>query len=523
MPLPTDMPIKLLIIGDAGTGKTHYLLKKATRDFEDCIFVSHTNAAVNEFRKRDRNNDVQARTLHSLCLSLIRKSKKVKVMDEAARLAFCQKVGLEYDPDPYVTSPAKEFFSIRSLYVNLKKPPIDKFCDHYRIDYEEFTRLLNEYEEFKRKKELIDFGDMLELALEADRKITTQAVIVDEAQDLSPLQWDVVNTIFDADIIIAAGDDMQSIFSFQGANPEQFLAFSDKVKVLKKNYRIPKNLWDFSGWMIREQLRRPRSKPVDEKKEGVINVTEPMTFAEAANYIAAFRTGLVVVRHNRYCLILEDLIKRTGLRPRLVKKHGFNWNAINIDTVHAVKGMEHERVFVIDAVKQPSFPAEEDRIWYTALTRAKKELHVIPILGEMNWATEKLPRVTAEEAKPKPKPEPAVPQPLQPHLPHQHQHVHVPQPSIPVVTVHLSSDATTHVLAKIALFSPVEDVLGTTALINPFNRKNTIVWNASTADIDMDIPSVNISYELPEKKESGNGKGNGKGVLGKIKSLFRKK
>ncbi len=56
--------------------------------------------------------------------------------------------------------------------------------------------------------------------------------------------------------------------------------------------------------------------------------------------------------------------------------------------------MEHDRVFVIDAVKRPAEPLEEDRIWYTAVTRAKKELHVIPIVGERNWFT---PRVAPKE------------------------------------------------------------------------------------------------------------------------------
>lgn len=506
------MPIKLLIIGDAGTGKTHYLLKKATTDFEDCIFVSHTNAAINEFRKRDRNNDIEARTLHSLCLSLIkRKNKDVKVMDEAARQEFCKKAGLEYDPDPYSSSLAKEFFSLRSLYVNLKRPPIDRFCNHYKLDYDEFTKLFSEYEKFKKEKGLIDFEDMLEMALEADRKVTTQTVIVDEAQDLSPLQWDVVDTIFDADMIIAAGDDMQSIFSFQGAKPELFLSFSDKVKVLKRNYRIPKNLWDFAGWMIRDQLKRPRSVPVDESKRGVINVTDPMTFEEAANYIAAHHTGLVVVRHNKYCLLLEELLKKAGIRPRLVKRHGFSWNAINVDTVHAVKGMEHERVFVLDAVKHPSYPEEEDRIWYTALTRAKKELHVIPILGEMNWATEKLPRVTTEEVQPKPA--------LQHHIHNVHIHnIHIPynsNPNIPRVTVHLFPDATSLVSANTAIFSPDnEGVLASTALTTPFNKHEILSCSPSSTDMEMVMPNVKVSFELPEKK---------KGLVDKIISLFRRK
>lgn len=394
------MTLKLLLIGDAGTGKTYYLLKKTSELFKDSIFVSHTNAAVNELKKRDKFSNVRARTLHSICFSLIRRRYDgYRVVSEAARQEFCRRAGLEYNPDPYASSPAKQFFSIKSLYVNLKRPNLDKFCEQYAIDPDPFTQLLEEYEEFKRSRRLIDFEDMLEIALDVDEKLSAGTVIIDEAQDLSPLQWKVAETIFDADVIMAAGDDMQSIFSFQGARPELFLSFSSHVKVLERNYRIPGNLWDFAGEIIKEQLRRPRSIPVDKSKRGEIKIAKPMSFEEAARYIAGYQKGLVIVRHNKFCLTMDSYLRRWGVRPRLVKRDRFNWNAINVDTVHAVKGMEHDRVFVIDAVKKPSFPEEEDRIWYTALTRAKKELHIIPIAGEMNWIMMKLAKKREARSK----------------------------------------------------------------------------------------------------------------------------
>ncbi|WP_202320359.1 UvrD-helicase domain-containing protein [Archaeoglobus neptunius] len=495
------MTVRLLLIGDAGTGKTYYLYNKA-KEFDECVFVSHTNAAINEFRRRDRDRAIEARTLHSLCLSLVRKRHGVKVMDDEVRATFCEKVGLHYDPNPYVHSPAKEFFSLHSLYVNLTRPPLDRFCEHYKVDYEKFSTLLAEYEKFKRERGYVDFEDMLELALQADEKIHTQAVIVDEAQDLSPLQWKVIDAIFEADILIAAGDDMQSIFSFQGARPELFLSFSNRVKVLKRNYRIPKKLWDFAGLVIKEQLRRERSKPVDESKEGTLRVLKPTTFEEAVNYVAAHRSGLVVVRHNRYCLLLEELFKKAGVRVNLVKRDGFNWNAINIDTVHAVKGMEHERVFVLDAVRRASHPEEEDRIWYTALTRAKRELHVVPILGETNWVTSKLPEdalvqeLTSDWQK--------VP-------PARHSNVTL------TITVHAPPHSSSLVAASAVLAPPPEvtDPLASTACTPP---TVTARVHTSTSTEVSEIPNVAVTPTLdpPEKKKE-------KGILKSILSIFRKR
>ena len=46
-------------------------------------------------------------------------------------------------------------------------------------------------------------------------------LIIDEAQDLLPVQWAMVNRIMDkAGEVYIAGDDDQSIFKWAGANPE---------------------------------------------------------------------------------------------------------------------------------------------------------------------------------------------------------------------------------------------------------------------------------------------------------------
>ena len=59
-------------------------------------------------------------------------------------------------------------------------------------------------------------------------------ILVDEAQDTSPAQWDIIDALSDAFIqdvpgrkdartMFAVGDEKQSIYSFQGAKPERFL------------------------------------------------------------------------------------------------------------------------------------------------------------------------------------------------------------------------------------------------------------------------------------------------------------
>ncbi len=123
-----------------------------------------------------------------------KKYPNLEVADDEVKAEFCEKVGLEFDTNPYVSTPGKHFFSLRSLYVNLMRPPLEKFCEFYGINYEEFKSLLEKYEEFKKGR-YVDFEDMLELALEIGETVEAQIVIIDEAQDCSPLQWKVIETI----------------------------------------------------------------------------------------------------------------------------------------------------------------------------------------------------------------------------------------------------------------------------------------------------------------------------------------
>ena len=114
------------------------------------------------------------------------------------------------------------------------------------------------YEQAKRARSLLDFDDLIEklAALLRNEAQGTWVrykldaglshILVDEGQDTNPLQWQVVGALIDdfffgdsaADrprTLFAVGDQKQSIFSFQGADPEVFVeagrqyAFSAKA------------------------------------------------------------------------------------------------------------------------------------------------------------------------------------------------------------------------------------------------------------------------------------------------------
>ena len=105
--------------------------------------------------------------------------------------------------------------------------------------------LLESYEDMKRHRALLDYDDLIEKArrlLEAEGQAAwvhykldggIDHILVDEAQDTSPEQWAVVAALageFFAGqgarkggrTMFAVGDEKQSIYSFQGADPDAF-------------------------------------------------------------------------------------------------------------------------------------------------------------------------------------------------------------------------------------------------------------------------------------------------------------
>ncbi len=64
--------------------------------------------------------------------------------------------------------------------------------------------------------------------------------LVDESQDTDPIQWDVINAVFDETRLVVIGDPKQSIYAFRGADIESYLSTVDRAgtqRTLLTNWR----------------------------------------------------------------------------------------------------------------------------------------------------------------------------------------------------------------------------------------------------------------------------------------------
>ncbi len=114
-------------------------------------------------------------------------------------------------------------------------------------------RLNRDYEELKKRRSQLDFEDLITrtadllnkkgvgpwIHYKLDKGI--DHILVDEAQDTSPIQWSVIQSLAEdffagesarptLRTIFAVGDEKQSIYSFQGARPERFSEESDRTR-----------------------------------------------------------------------------------------------------------------------------------------------------------------------------------------------------------------------------------------------------------------------------------------------------
>ena len=110
----------------------------------------------------------------------------------------------------------------------------------FRSELDRVSRTLQQY---KQKHKLLDFTDMLEHWLKVGVAPKLDAVFVDEAQDLSALQWDFVEKLTEnVDDRYVAGDDDQAIYRWAGADVERLIHLPGRRIVLDQSYRVPRRV-----------------------------------------------------------------------------------------------------------------------------------------------------------------------------------------------------------------------------------------------------------------------------------------
>jgi len=273
-----------IILGPPGTGKTRSLLEEVETELaantppERIGYVSFTRRAADEAITRacekfkfERARLPHFRTLHSLCFRQLG-LRSGDVFEGRAVQEFAARIGVRitgrWSEDGTLSG-----FDVgdRVLFMeNLSRIRCIALREQYDADddnlsWTEVSRVSRSLAEFKVAEGLLDYTDMLRRFVEDQSSPPLDVLVVDESQDLSALQWLVVEKLArGARRVLVAGDDDQAIYRWAGADADHLIHMDGRSRVLGHSWRVPAAIQAVASRVLsvvhnrREKLWTPR-------------------------------------------------------------------------------------------------------------------------------------------------------------------------------------------------------------------------------------------------------------------------
>ena len=474
-----------IVLGPPGTGKTTKLLNLVEQHLNEGVrpehigYLAFTRKAADEAAERafakfnyTREDLPYFRTIHSLCFQQLN-LKRSDVMTKTHYQELGDMLGLEVDGgvdmgegQVFGMRTGDKLFFLENM-ARVKQKDLKEIYNEYNdddINWFELERLSRALVSYKEKRKIIDYTDMLMKCLKVATFPKLRILFVDEAQDLSSIQWNIINEVGkETEVVYIAGDDDQAIYRWAGADVNQFIKLEGKSTVLNKSYRVPSSIWDLATKLslrISSRIKK-EFKPTEETGEVRWYMDpEDVDISQGTWYLLA-RNGYMLNQLENICikngypftivgrrsplssealqairfwtrlskgesivgsgikLIYKYMVTRCprGINPEgyytisdfnlkpgiwherlnkidtkrreyyiMLLKRGENLDQdprIKISTIHGVKGGEADNVMLLTDIAPRTFremhslPDDEIRVFYVAVTRAKKSLHIV--------------------------------------------------------------------------------------------------------------------------------------------------
>ena len=429
--LASSGPVR--VVAGAGTGKTAVIAERFRRLVaagvppEAILVMTFTERAATEMRQRiealiDRTAPAVG-TFHSLALGWLREDGRsvgvpagFRIVTGADRWILARELmwslgdlALTGDerPDDLVTPLLQMLERLKQELVPLERLATwaSTTDDHDRGELmRACVKLFKAYERECRKRRLLDFDDLLLLAVRMLEKSPTvlsryaaryRHVLVDEYQDLNLAQERLVELIAGAGDPFIVGDDDQSIYRFRGASRaslERFLTSFPRATTiaLGRNRRSSRRIVAAARALIErnpdrlpKQLRSDDAGTLVEVWESPDGTAEAGAIASEAARLVAAGTPLsaiaVLCRTNAIARPIAAALAQRGLPHVLVGGHGFHDRPEVRDVIAMLRVMRDpdDRI----ALARPAAAAEQPLL--ERLATAAKHVDVRDLFFEL--------------------------------------------------------------------------------------------------------------------------------------------
>lgn len=240
---------------------------------EELGVVSFTRRAAQEALERVAGQEAgrfpHIRTLHSTCYRAlginsgqVLAGRHMREFADWAGVDITIKYNRDAEEGMHGTRVGDRILHLDNL-ARVSDRPLREVYDEaeHELLWTEVKRVSDALAHYKQQKGLMDYTDMLRRVVDGGRILPTlRTVLVDEGQDLSRLQWGVVEALAErAERFVVAGDDDQAIYAWAGAAVDHFVEMPGEVRLLDKSWRVPRRVQELAvGVMSRVQHRRPK-------------------------------------------------------------------------------------------------------------------------------------------------------------------------------------------------------------------------------------------------------------------------
>jgi superfamily I DNA/RNA helicase len=444
----------ILCVAGAGSGKTtvltkriEFLVKYKSVPENEILAITFTRKAKQEMEKRLHIlgiEGVRVHTFNSFCEGVLRKHE-ARVYGRPVRIqSYSDKIlamnmalatlGVDMDSalQGYFT-PQQRKFKTGNQQANSFMNDCFSVMDYFKVTGEEeydfskdadiknknnaqrIYKITQYLKDHMSTQGLRDYTDQLVDAIKFLKENPEEIpqfdhVLVDEYQDVNAMQIELIHLLKPGNLF-AVGDPRQAIFGWRGSDINYILNFEKdygetEVIHLTKNYRSAKNIVDFMNHSIREM-----GLPDLEHHHNIESKIKILNFdSEEAERNFVIKKILesniprdeifVLARTNRQLIELSQVMKNKGINHVLKTDEVRSpkdaaMGDVTLATVHAIKGLEAKKVFLIGSNEQ-NFPCkasdhpavemvktdnydkleEEKRLFYVAISRAKEKLYL---------------------------------------------------------------------------------------------------------------------------------------------------